>query len=158
MDTGVFDCLQHRMGDPQGILTEYGAQKLAGLDRYLGTTMPDLLIWDGNQWTLESGVIPEAISVIFAPELNVAGKYIYGASEGGWKPEQIGYYRITFHIPVDSTIDLTDASIGNFPFQETVEVTGDKSETEVARPVILGEDNLTYVDVLVVRGSSKRPK
>ncbi len=62
--------------------------------QYLGPTLPTRVSWDGTKWTGYT-VIP----VSFAPELNVGGKYIYGASEGGWKPDKVGYYRVTFYIP-----------------------------------------------------------
>ena len=43
-------------------------------------------------------VSPLEIPVSFAPELNVGGKYIFGASEGGWKPASLGWFRITFYL------------------------------------------------------------
>lgn len=126
--------------------------------QYLGGSVPEDLIWDGTQWVRADTTIPVATTISFAPELNVAGKYIYGASQGGWKPANTGYYRITFHVPDNSTIDLSTATINNYPFSEDVEVTEDESETGAAIPVVVGDSNLSYVDVLVVAGGSRRPK
>ncbi len=95
--------------------------------QHLGTTVPEL-IWDGTKWVHLEGSTPPVAAVVFAPELNVAGKYIYGASQGGWKPDQAGYYRITFYSSEDSGIDLSLATIGNFPFAE-VETLSEETET-----------------------------
>lgn len=56
------------------------------------------LVWSGTYWTGDAGT---PINVSFAGELNVGGKVIYGLSTGGWKPTEIGDYRITFYLPTD---------------------------------------------------------
>jgi hypothetical protein len=117
--------------------------------QYLGAAVPTL-VWDPDedQWyttnDIDVIVYPPVIPVSFAPELNVGGKYIFGASEGGWKPTQTGYYRITFYVPTGSGVNLTTAIIANAS-------TGfsDSGEGTAAMPLIDTENNLTYVDVLV---------
>ena len=110
--------------------------------------------WDGTQWIGE-GVGTPATGFGFAPELNVGGKYIFGASTGGWKPTVLGVYRITFYIPENgSNIDIADATIiANYPGNEPLPViTPLEGETGAAIPVVRGDLNLTYVDVTVVAG------
>ena len=70
--------------------------------QYLGIDNPGDLIWDPttNLWTSTTKLT--TIPVSFAPELNVGGKYIFGASTGGFKPKFTGYYRVTFYIPEGS--------------------------------------------------------
>lgn len=108
--------------------------------QYLGATVP-ALTWDGTKWVTETGT-PTVANVSFAPELNVGGKYIYGASSGGWKPSQAGYYRLTFYVPTGSGVNLALGSIAN-------ESLGFAPPTEgVATAVLDAANNLTYVDVL----------
>ncbi len=78
----------------------------------LGTADPATLTWDATKslWTSDGSALP-ATPIGFAPELNVAGKYIYGASTGGWKPTVAGTYRVTFYIPTDSAVNLRLATI-----------------------------------------------
>jgi hypothetical protein len=102
----------------------------------LGTSIPTLT-WSTEKWILEDLSVPTIVSVGFAPELNVGGKYIFGASKGGWKPSKTGYYRITFYIPQNSGINLASATIENVP------------TTQVATAVVDADNNLTYIDVLV---------
>ena len=105
--------------------------------QYLGTSVPELT-WVGSAWQKTDETIPQIVPVSFAPELNVGGKYIFGASEGGWTVGSAGYYRITFYIPTDSTIELTSAAIGNMPTESK------------ATAVVDTVNNLTYIDVLAV--------
>lgn len=111
--------------------------------QYLGAAVPAILTWDGTKWVTDTG-IPTIVPISFAPELNVGGKYVYGASVGGWKPTSQGYYRITFYIPVGSGVNLALATIANA-------ATGfsGPSEGTAATPVLDAANNLTYVDVLV---------
>ncbi len=108
--------------------------------QYLGASVPAALTWDGSKWA--EAAAPEPVA--FAPELNVGGKYVYGASSGGWKPTQAGYYRITFYVPAaGSGVNLALATIANA-------ATGFTPPTEgVATAVIDVANNLTYIDVLV---------
>lgn len=113
--------------------------------QYLGTTVPELMAWNGTEWTSSSTLT--IVPITFAPELNVGGKYVFGASEGGWKPTSAGYYRITFYIPAGSGINLAAAQIGNY-------ATGFAGATEgtAATPIVDAANNLTYVDVNVLGG------
>lgn len=92
------------------------------------------------------------VPVSFAPELNVGGKYIYGASQGGWKPTLTGYYRITFYLPPTpgSGVNLAQAMIAN----ASNDFTGSLEGT-AATPEVDAANNLTYVDVLVKSGGRR---
>lgn len=118
--------------------------------QYYDTAVPSDLTWTGTQWS--AGTIKP---VSFAPELNVGGKYIFGASEGGWKPLEAGWYRLTFYVPTTSGIDLSGAAIGDYadrfgaiPEPPEGEVVAE-AEGGGAVPVIDALNNLTYVDVYV---------
>lgn len=116
----------------------------------LGNAVPADIAWSGSQWT-GTGV-GDDLNIAFAPELNVGGKYIFGASEGGWKPATAGIYRLTFYIPNDCTIDLDSATTGGDY--------GAIPSTTVATAVVDATNNLTYIDVTVVSGGGgggKRP-
>ena len=122
--------------------------------QYLGTTVP-ALTWDAtaSTWKLEDGSTPTPIPISFAPELNVGGKYVFGASEGGWKPTSAGYYRITFYVPGGSGVNLALGTIANA-------ATGFTAPTEgVATAVLDTTNNLTYLDVLATGsgGGGRRP-
>ena len=113
----------------------------------LGTTDPAALTWDvtKSRWVSGTAALPTT-PIGFAPELNVAGKYIYGASTGGWKPTVAGDYRVTFYIPTDSFVNLRLAEIA-VPAEE--EVTVEAEEGGGATPVVDAINNLTYVDITV---------
>jgi hypothetical protein len=90
--------------------------------QFIGATKPiaNELTWNSEACIWEGTLSVDINDVSFAPELNLGGKYIYGASEGGWTPVKPGYYRITFYIPATgSSVDLTAASIGNYIDNET---------------------------------------
>jgi hypothetical protein len=126
--------------------------KLPGLriQRIEGITAA--LSWDSdlNYWVTPDGAIAGTTTTIaFAPELNVAGKYIFGASTGGWKPTALGKYRITFFIPAASQIQMVDGmtSIGNLVGGAWVSGLAGEGGAE---PQLLAAQNLTYVDVTVI--------
>lgn len=109
-------------------------------------------VWDDDagMWIGE-GVSAPLTGFGFAPELNVGGKYIYGASQGGWKPTALGLYRLTFYMSGNgnaSFIHLEDAVIGNY----TGNTAGQwgSPETTASQPVVDTLNNLSYVDVTVV--------
>lgn len=102
---------------------------------------PDLLQWVGV------GVALPITGFIFAPELNVGGKYIYGASQGGWRPTQAGRYRLTFYLDGNSNIDMRGAEIGNYAGN----IKWTTPEIKASAPVVDRILNLTYADVTVVR-------
>ncbi len=64
--------------------------------------------WDPDDYLWTGPAVGATTNITFAPELNVGGKYIYGASTGGWKPTVAGLYRITFYMKDNpsSNIDL----------------------------------------------------
>ena len=101
-----------------------------------------------GMWT-GTGVHYPIINFRFAPELNVGGKYIYGASQGGWRPTAEGLYRLTFFMPGTTNISLAGAVIGNYA-GNTADQWG-TPETKASAPVVDDVNNLTYVDVTVVR-------
>jgi len=106
--------------------------------QYLGSTVPTL-IWDTDHWEKDDGSIPTIKPVTFSPELNVGGKYIYGAASGAWKPIEAGTYRLTFYMPDGCSIHLTsETKITKIP------------TTVAATAMIDVANELTYVDVQVV--------
>lgn len=115
--------------------------------QYLGSSVPDPLIWGETSWYQDPDVIPTIIPITFQPELNVGGKYVYGASTGGWKPTQVGYYRLTFYVPTGSGVNLANAEIANASNDF-----GPPTEGGAATPLVDMANNLTYVDVLVKSG------
>jgi hypothetical protein len=117
---------------------------------------PATLSWNGSEW-VSDGTTFHKTPIVFAPELNVGGKYIYGTSSGGWKPTVAGLYRLTFYMRGTSKINLGEASIGNYDGN----VAGwGIPESTAAKPTVDAENNLTYVDVTVVSGGggSGKPK
>lgn len=111
------------------------------------------LLWDGTMWTGD-GVGAPVTGFGFAPELNVGGKYIFGASTGGWRPTVAGVYRITFYIPAaGSNILLTELTgIGNYPGNTDDGLWIIPTEGGAGKPVVDPINNLTYIDVTVTSG------
>ena len=107
---------------------------------------------ESGQWT-GTGVNAPLPNFTFAPELNVGGKYIYGASTGGWRPTQAGTYRLTFFMRGTTNVNLSLASIGNYA-GNVAGVIGTPTYS-AATPVVDAVNNLSYVDVTVV---SKRTR
>lgn len=110
--------------------------------QYLGTTVPGDLSWDGASWTSDTATLFDDTPP-FAVELNVGGKYIWGASSGGWVPDFNGFYRITFYAPSGSGVNMTtaitaDAATGYLP-----------SADGAAHGQIDTVNNLAYIDVEV---------
>ena len=122
-------------------------QAEAGHPGYRGRRSGGTDLGRGHEPLVGNGTVAlPATPIGFAPELNVAGKYIYGASTGGWKPTAAGAYRVTFYIPSDSFVNLRGATIP-VPVEETV--VAEAEEGGGATPVILPDFNLTYVDITV---------
>jgi hypothetical protein len=98
--------------------------------------------------------------VTFAIELNVGGKLIFGGSQGGWKPRNAGYYRITFYSPTATNLNLAFAEVKNYadfasaPAPEALDISVESEDEEepVATPKVDAANNLSYVDVLAVAG------
>jgi hypothetical protein len=84
----------------------------------------------------------------FAQELNVGGKYIFGASTGGWKPTELGEYRITFYFEQGSVVNLAGALPGDYNNgAPIIPKTGENNTAQVD-----GANNLTFMDVTVTAG------
>lgn len=107
----------------------------------------DSLAWNPvtNQW---DGAEAPQTGFGFAQELNVGGKYIFGASLGGWKPTELGEYRITFYFPTGSTVDLSTAEVGDYNDGAPIIPKIGENNTAVVDP----DNNLTYMDVTVTQG------
>jgi hypothetical protein len=106
--------------------------------------------WNGTQW---SGCSAPA-TVASGLELNVAGKTVYGGSQGGWKPTTAGWYRITFHNDSTTDVSLAGAQVENFVNGAFVLPT-----EGVAFPEVNDAYNISYVDVQVLAGGGgKRPR
>ena len=103
---------------------------------------------EAGMWTGE-GVLAPLANFMFAPELNVGGKYIYGASTGGWRPTIDGTYRLTFFMRGTTNISVVNAVIGNYS-GNTADQWG-LPENRAATAVVDPVNNLSYVDVTVVR-------
>jgi hypothetical protein len=125
-------------------LSEYAtvaSQAWAFVVQRCGDTIGDAGTWNGVLW---DGCSTPA-TVASGLELNVAGKTVFGGSQGGWKPTQAGRYRITFHNDSTTQVSLTGALVRNYVIGEFVEPT-----EGVAFPVVV--DNISYVDVQVLAG------
>ncbi|MEJ5225648.1 MAG: hypothetical protein WHV44_14415 [Anaerolineales bacterium] len=104
------------------------------------------LTWDGTQWVGDAGA---PIKVSFAGELNVGGKVIYGLSTGGWKPTDIGTYRITFYLPKDKNTFFDE----NTKIRLAAEVTAASEGGEAGGDAVVDPaNNLTYIDIRVIGG------
>lgn len=94
--------------------------------------------WNSVEKTWDDADSP--ITPIFAGELNVGGKVIYGLAEGGWKPSVPGTYRITFYLTGSDTSFVSDTT-------SIVNPGGIAGVTAIDYT-----NNLTYVDITVVSG------
>jgi hypothetical protein len=111
--------------------------------QYLGADgAPADIMWATNKWTsATTTLLVDPVS--FAVELNVGGKYIFGASKKGWKPALNGFYRVTFYAPAGSQVDMTgaytgDAALGYVP-----------SAGDAATGFVDATNNLAYIDLEV---------
>jgi hypothetical protein len=119
--------------------------------QYLGSIAPASLTWDGSRW-VAGPTVPRVVPVVFAPELNVGGRYIYGATQGGWRPDAAGRYRITFYVPSGSGVALTgETRVGNYSDLFGAGG-GEPHEGGVATPVVFPDLDLTFVDVVAGSG------
>lgn len=108
---------------------------------------PSLLTWNAAEGVWDNAASPEPIA--FSVENNVGGKLIFGASLKGWKPSELGDYRITFYL-YNSDLNLSNAQIGNYNgITNSVDLV---TETENNLPIVDNINNLTYVDVTVTTG------
>lgn len=104
-------------GETTNSYMSLSVQKVTGLDPGAAVTG---LAWNGSQWVDADST--DAITVganlsntLFGPELNIAGKYIMGASGKPWKFTADGNYLITFALE-DGAPVLMDANtvVANF--------------------------------------------
>jgi hypothetical protein len=123
--------------------------------QYCGDAIPDNLYWNGERWLSPTASCSD-VPVSFAVELNVGVKLIFGASEGGWKPDKLGSYRITFFgLPGGPTnLSLSTAEIGNYSDFSVppAPIAPEADEGGAATPVVDSLNNLSYVDVKVISG------
>lgn len=127
------------------------------------------LQWNGSQWVdnpdqdlLGSTDIEDPLTgITFAGELNVSGKVIYGLSQGGWRPTEVGDYRITFYMQPSVNTQLDYATIRQPLEEEVAAIAAEEgSDTGGGTAVVLSgldpisdiDRNLTYIDISVVRG------
>lgn len=117
------------------------------------------LQWTGSQWedaidnSVDSTDIEDPLTgITFAGELNVGGKVIGGLSQGGWKPKEIGDYRITFYIAPNANAQLDYATIRVAAEEEIAAIAAEEGGGGGGDAVVIPDLNLTYIDVRVVAG------
>lgn len=103
------------------------------------------LTWNGSSW---DGAYPPETGFGFAQELNVGGKFIFGASTGGWKPTILGEYRVTFYFEAGSGVSLATSQPGDY--NEGAPIIPKIGERNTA--VIDVVNNISYIDVTAVGG------
>lgn len=132
------------LSDYASIATPLG--KLA-VQKYEGD--PAFLTWNGTQWVGDgvnvTAFAPEPVN--FQQELNVGGKYIFGASTGGWKPTELAEYRITFYFGSGSTVSLSTADVGDYNAGTPIIPKIGERNTALVNQA----ENITYIDVTVVQ-------
>lgn len=107
------------------------------------------LSWGGTQWI---GEIGNPIDVSFSGELNVGGKVIYGLSTGGWKPTEVGVYRITFYMPPEGRTVFDDATSIRVSAETESATLAEEGGDVGGEAFVVPSNNLTYIDVTVVGG------
>lgn len=131
------------------VYSEYGRLVVQQL---LAEDLGDLR-WDGAEWyddNPDDGIsvgAPEPLT--FTGELNVAGKVIYGLSQGGWRPTAAGDYRLTFYFAAGGTVNFRNAQIVPLA-PEAVIAAAEEGGGEKAK--VDTDHNLTYIDIHVVAG------
>ncbi len=105
------------------------------------------LTWNATLGQWDGAYAPET-GFGFAQELNVGGKYIFGASTGGWKPTVVGEYRITFYFEPGSVVNLAGAQPGDYNDGTPIIPKIGENNTAVVDDV----NNLTYMDVQCIGG------
>ena len=103
------------------------------------------LTWNAATGQWDGAYPPEDVK--FAQECNVGGKFIFGASVGGWKPAKEGKYRITFYLK-GSDVSLVGAEVGDYnDGAPIIPKIGERNTAEVD-----DINNLTYMDVTAIDG------
>lgn len=131
------------------------------------------LAWDGTRWidadaTDDVGVAAPLAGIVFSSELNVGGKVIFGLSQGGWRPREIGDYRVTFFVDPTANTQVDHATIREAIEEATITLLAEDGDTGGTGVVLFDADpisgvdrNLTYIDVRVVPGGGgggKKPR
>lgn len=137
-NTITYESIYASVASTQGKIV---VQRFEGVDPAELTWNPILGQWDGAE-------NPENIS--FGVENNVGGKLIFGASNKGWKPTELGDYRITFYVA--GNVNLSTAYIANYTVDESGVQSMPPAVGETNIPVVDVANNLTYVDVIVTTG------
>jgi hypothetical protein len=125
-----------------------------------GTPEVNDFIWNGDYWVdadITDSVIIESplTGLSFGGEVTVAGKVVYGLSQGGWRPEKAGTYRVTVFFPTTGNLQLESALILTSSEEGDVAALaapadGAPAEEEAgAAAQIDGENNLTYLDLFL---------
>ena len=104
------------------------------------------LVWNATLGQWDGAYAPET-GFGFAQELNVGGKFIFGASTGGWKPTELGEYRITFYFE-NSEVSLVGSQVGDYNGGAPIIPKIGENNTAVVDDV----NNLTYMDVQCTGG------
>jgi len=137
-NTTTYDSYYSTIATPKGKLV---------VQKYEGDAT--FLTWNSTQWEGDGINVttypPETVS--FAQELNVGGKYIFGASNKGWKPNELAEFRITFYFESGSTVSLFNAQAGDYNAGEPIIPKIGENNTAVVDPI----NNITYMDVTVVQ-------
>lgn len=105
------------------------------------------LTWNAVAGLWDGAYAPET-GFGFAQELNVGGKYIFGASLGGFKPTVAGNYRITFYFQQGSQVSLVGAQVGDYNNGAPIIPKIGENNTAVVDDI----NNLTYMDVQATAG------
>lgn len=107
---------------------------------------PDaVLTWNAEAGQWDGAYAPET-GFGFQQELNVGGKFIFGASTGGWKPSVLGEYRITFFFEAGSGVSLSAADVGDYNAGNPIIPKIGENNTAVVDTVL----NITYIDVTAI--------
>jgi hypothetical protein len=138
-NTTTYESIYSTIATPKGKLC---VQKYEGDAAYL-TWNSTLGQWVGDGVNV-TAFTPE--NVTFAQELNVGGKYIFGASNKGWKPTEFAEFRVTFYFEANTIVSLATALPGNY--NGGAPVIGVPAENNTA--VVDATNNITYMDVTVV--------
>lgn len=77
----------------------------------------------------------------------------YGLSEGGWQPIELGDYRVTFYMAPTANAQLDHATIRVAEEEVVTTLAAEEgSDTGGGTAVVLGDLNLTYIDISVIGG------
>lgn len=125
------------------------------IQHVVGTPELGDFTWNGDYWVdadITDGVtIDDPVQgLTFGAEVTVAGKVVYGVSQGGWRPSQAGTYRLTTAFPTDGNFQLDQADIQVSTEEEaTAAAESGAPATGTGVASIDVPNNLTFLDILV---------